>query len=333
MDSFVAQPRISALESDIFLKTIMIEAGNQMTEYKETEIASNVPCDLSTGKYMKFPPGVMYGVKGSGARDKMGNSESISFPPQTAHFALQERAFNVPMNNFQIQEYGGPQSWEIIQTRALYRTLLDLRAYTVTQLLNPTNLAALGASVITMVDATTDLTKTRLDIPGSDPFKVFGQMVKNVRAGCGRWPNVIAIPFVIAQALLGNAAFVERYKYFAPTTESVELPGQMRGMKPKVMATMTTSTVPNKNDTTKGDTPTLVDMWGNNMFAMYIDPQSTVQSMTALARFFYSPEPFGTVSWAWNNTRGRTVESWLYEEWQIPAPGAICCAKGVLSVY
>lgn len=334
MDSIVGVPRISALESDAFLQNIMLDAGNQMSQFKETEICSNVPTTKTTGKYIIYPIGGSYGKKGSGIRQANGDAESLKFPITKGTYSLEERAFNVPMNNHEIDEYDGPQTWEIIMTRKLTRALLDLRAGMVTSLLDPTNLATLGASVITCVDATTDLTKTRLDISGSDPMVMWRQMVKNVRKGCGQRPNLLVMGFDIAQGVLSNAAFVDRFKYIAPTTEDVELPSKLRGMTPKVMGDMTSSEIPNKNDTAASATVgNLSDMWGNNMYAMYVDMLPSVESMTGLARYYYQKEPMGTVSWEWLNKKGRTIESWLYEEWHIPCPGAICCASGVLKTY
>lgn len=134
------------------------------------------------------------------------------------------------------------------------------------------------------------------DNPDNDPLPRFQTARQAVFAATQRRPNVVILPYKVFDVVRNHPLVVERIKYTSFGVVSEQLLAQLLDVE-KVLVPRACRTA-----TAKGQTPSVVPVWGNHAYMLYAAPRPGLKRIT-LAYTFLWTGPAGSRD-------GALVERW-----------------------
>ena len=165
------------------------------------------------------------------------------------------------------RNYSGPKTLIEVKTEQMTRFAYDDRRVALATLIAHTNLTYKAARSVLWSAAS-----------GTKIFDDINTGVNSVIDNSGKNPNTLGLPRKVARAFRNSAEFIDRYKAWADTVKSGTLPPTIDDMEIVILDTVL-------DTAQKGQTASLANVWGDQVWIAYVEQSPDPYSLTALSTF------------------------------------------------
>lgn len=287
-----------SMRVDKFLTDFAISYGNAAQDYVANTVAPRIPVSQRSGKIRVWEKSEDFRIDEAFApRRPTDVSSGIDIDMNTDTYACETYAMHALVPQDDVDDLNGEVDLEMEYTERLADRMLAQREKRLADLLTNNAIMTLG---------TTLSGANQWSHADSHPFASIEAGITAVYQACGVKPNQIIVPLDAAIKLRNHADYIDRYKSFKETVETLELAPTIMGLQ-VVIAKSQYNTA--KRNTAK--TLTLSTIWGKNVVLLYTPDAQTRKigkSTLCTVKTLFVPGQTYVNKWFDNDRRATKIE-------------------------